>query len=423
MRLNKFIGDSFLMILSSGIAQVILIITTPIITRLYSPAEFGEFTIFSNIAMILIPIINARYDLLIVNAKNDRSANILSQISFLISLLILLILIPILAISAWLYPNFILDFIFIIIMLFLVSLTNIFTNYLNKERKYKVLSLINVFRAGSMALLQIIFGLLSLGSLGLIIGFSLSYITGITLGYKTFKKHFNIVRNKEETKALFLENKNQLVYSTPSILLNSLSFSVVVFFIGILYTNTEVGIYGMAIRVLGIPVTIISLGLSKIFMQQANDYYIERGNFRNLLLKFSSTLVIVSIILYVPLYLFSEELVNILLGHSWVDAITVIKIVIPLFVIRLIVSTVSLSVIVLQKQQLELILQALFLIGTTVTFVISKMLNLTFLNFVSINTAVLIVSYMIFFIALYYFAKNKQFKNSWSKFINKKDVD
>lgn len=412
MRLNKFIGDSFLMILSSGIAQVILIITTPIITRLYSPAEFGEFTIFSNIAMILIPIINARYDLLIVNAKNDRSANILSQISFLISLLILLILIPILAISAWLYPNFILDFIFSIIMLFLVSLTNIFTNYLNKERKYKVLSLINVFRAGSMALLQIIFGLLSLGSLGLIIGFSLSYITGITLGYKTFKKHFNIVRNKEETKALFLENKNQLVYSTPSILLNSLSFSVVVFFIGILYTNTEVGIYGMAIRVLGIPVTIISLGLSKIFMQQANDYYIERGNFRNLLLKFSSTLVIVSIILYVPLYLFSEELVNILLGHSWVDAITVIKIVIPLFVIRLIVSTVSLSVIVLQKQQLELILQALFLIGTTVTFVISKMLNLTFLNFVSINTAVLIVSYMIFFIALYYFAKNKQFKNS-----------
>ncbi|HDH6681001.1 TPA: type 8 capsular polysaccharide synthesis protein Cap8K [Staphylococcus aureus] len=412
MRLNKFIGDSFLMILSSGIAQVILIITTPIITRLYSPTEFGEFTIFSNIAMILIPIINARYDLLIVNTKNDRSANILSQISFLISLLILLILIPIFAISAWLYPNFILDFIFIIIMLFLASLTNIFTNYLNKERKYKVLSLINVFRAGSMALLQIIFGLLALGSLGLIIGFSLSYIAGITLGYKTFKKHFNIVRDKEETKALFLENKNQLVYSTPSILLNSLSFSVVVFFIGILYTNTEVGIYGMAIRVLGIPVTIISLGLSKIFMQQANDYYIEHGNFRNLLLKFSSILVIVSIILYVPLYLFSEELVNILLGHSWVDAITVIKIVIPLFVIRLIVSTVSLSVIVLQKQQLELILQALFLIGTTVTFVISKMLNLTFLNFVSINTVVLIVSYMIFFIALYYFAKNKQFKNS-----------
>ncbi|MBE5675902.1 oligosaccharide flippase family protein [Staphylococcus sp. SS87] len=411
MKINKFIGDSFLMILSSGIAQIILIVTTPIITRLYSPAEFGEFTIFSNIAMILIPIINARYDLLIVNAKNDRIANILSQISFLISLVIILILIPVFIVSALLFPNFILDFIFIIIMLFLVSLTNIFTNYLNKERKYKVLSLINVFRAASMSLLQIIFGFLAFGSLGLIVGFSLSYIAGLTLGYRTFKKHFNIVKDKEEAKAIFIENKNQLVYSTPSILLNSLSFSVVVFFIGILYTNTEVGIYGMAIRVLGIPVTIISLGLSKIFMQQANDYYIEHGNFRNLLLKFSSVLIIVSIILYVPLYLFSEELVNILLGHSWVDAIIVIKIVIPLFVVRLIVSTVSLSVIVLQKQQLELILQALFLVGTTITFIISKIFSLTFLNFVSINTIVLVISYAIFFIALFYFAKNKSFKD------------
>ncbi|CCE57986.1 TPA: oligosaccharide flippase family protein [Staphylococcus argenteus] len=412
MKINKFISDSFLMILSSGIAQIILIVTTPIITRLYSPAEFGEFTIFSNIAMILIPIINARYDLLIVNAKNDRIANILSQISFLISLVIILILIPVFMVSALLFPNFILDFIFIIVMLFLVSLTNIFTNYLNKERKYKVLSLINVFRAASMALLQIIFGFLAFGSLGLIIGFSLSYIAGLTLGYRTFKKHFNIVKDKEEAKEIFLENKNQLVYSTPSILLNSLSFSVVVFFIGILYTNTEVGIYGMAIRVLGIPVTIISLGLSKIFMQQANDYYIEYGNFRNLLLKFSSALIIVSIILYVPLYLFSEELVNILLGKNWGDAIIVIKIVIPLFVVRLIVSTVSLSVIVLQKQQLELILQALFLVGTTITFIISKIFSLTFLNFVSINTIVLVLSYIIFFIALFYFAKNKRFKET-----------
>ena len=40
------------MIVSSGISQLILIATTPLISRLYSPSEFGEFTIFSNIAMI-----------------------------------------------------------------------------------------------------------------------------------------------------------------------------------------------------------------------------------------------------------------------------------------------------------------------------------------------------------------------------------
>ena len=69
------------MILSSGIAQVILIITTPIITRLYSPTEFGEFTIFkyrndfNTNNKCKIRFVDCEY-------QNDRSANILSQISF-----------------------------------------------------------------------------------------------------------------------------------------------------------------------------------------------------------------------------------------------------------------------------------------------------------------------------------------------------
>ena len=66
MKKSKFLNDSLLMIISSGIGQFILIITTPVVSRIYSPSQFGEFTIFSNIAMILIPIINARYDLLII---------------------------------------------------------------------------------------------------------------------------------------------------------------------------------------------------------------------------------------------------------------------------------------------------------------------------------------------------------------------
>ncbi|PTH68596.1 capsular biosynthesis protein, partial [Staphylococcus agnetis] len=60
MKQNKFFKDSIIMVLSSGIAQLLLIGTIPIISRLYSPSEFGEFTIFSNVAMVLIPIINAR---------------------------------------------------------------------------------------------------------------------------------------------------------------------------------------------------------------------------------------------------------------------------------------------------------------------------------------------------------------------------
>lgn len=410
MKKSKFLNDSLLMIISSALGQIILIITTPIVSRIYSPTEFGEFTLFSNIAMILIPIINARYDLLIINAKNQHKANVLSQISFIISVIIILIIVPIAIIFSIIYPQYMLIMFFIIITLILVSFTNIFTNYLNRERNYKVISIINILRSGSMTILQIILGVLHFGSLGLIIGFAFSYVAGIGFGYQIFKKHFYIITDKKEIREEFLEHKNQLIYSTPSILINSLSFSIVIFFLGILYTNEEVGIYGMTIRILGVPVTIISLGLSKIFMQRANDYYLKYGSFRNLLVKFSGALIILSIALYFPFYLLSETVVNLILGSQWLGTITVMQLIIPLFAVRLIVSTVSLSIIVIKKQQIELMLQSSFLIGTIITFYISKFANLEFMQFVELNTAVLIIAYSLYFIVLYYFSKNKNSK-------------
>ncbi|MEM0648666.1 oligosaccharide flippase family protein [Staphylococcus lugdunensis] len=411
MKKSKFLNDSLLMIISSGIGQFILIITTPVVSRIYSPSQFGEFTIFSNIAMILISIINARYDLLIINAKNQHKANVLSQISFIISAVIILCLIPISIIFLIIFPQYILDIIFVIITLVLVSFTNIFTNYLNRERNYKALSIINIFRSASMTLIQIGLGVLHFGSLGLIIGFAFSYISGIGIGYRTFKRYFYIITDKQEVRNEFLEHKNQLIYSTPSILLNSLSFSIVIFFLGILYTNEEVGIYGMTIRILGIPVTIISLGLSKIFMQRANDYYLKYGTFRNLLLKFSGALIVLSIALYIPFYLLSENIVNLILGSQWLGTITVMQITIPLFAIRLLVSTVSLSVVVIKKQQIELMLQASFVIGTVITFYISKIASLEFMQFVELNTAVLIASYSLFYVVLYHFSKSKNIQS------------
>lgn len=409
MKQNKFLKDSIIMVLASGFSQLLLIGTIPIISRLYSPSEFGEFTIFSNIAMVLIPIINARYDLLIINAKNYKQANILSQISFGISLLIICVLIPIGIIYTIIKPDYFLELFFLIIMLFFVSLTNIFTNYLNRERKYNTLSLINIFRALFMVVFQILFGLFNFGSMGLIIGFAFSYTAGITLGYKVFKKHFYIVKSRSQNLYLFKKYKNQLMYSTPSILLNSLSFTVVVFFVGILYSNHEVGLYGMAIKILGVPVTILSLGLSKIFMQKANDHYIAYGSFRELLLKFSLILIALSTVVYIPFYFINDELISKILGVEWISTMQIIKIILPLFFIRLIVSTISLAVIVFEKQHIELMLQACFLIVTLITFIIAKSLHFELDSFLKINTFGLVIAYLIFYIATFYFAKNNKY--------------
>lgn len=415
MKKNKLLNDSLIMILSSGIAQIILIITIPLISRLYSPNEFGVFTLFSNIVTVLIPIINARYDLLIITAKNVRKANILSTISFIISLVIISILVPVSIIYVYLHPEYLLETTLLLLMLLLVSLTNIFTSYLNREKNYRMLGLINISRSFFMAFIQIVLGYLSFGSIGLIIGFAFSYIAGVTIGFNAFKAHFKLVKNKNIIIKQFIDNKNQLVFSTPSILLNSLSFSIVVFFISILFTSEDVGIYGMVIRILGVPITIISTGLSKIFMQSSNEYYKSRGSFRKQLTSFSIILIGLSIFMYTPFYFINDDLIISILGREWVSAILIIKIVIPMFMIRLIVSTVSLSVIVFNKQHIELLFQGIFLGVTIVAYILTVNFKLSFIEFITYNSIGIFVAYFIFYLMIYVNAKNKNFKVNGEK--------
>ena len=47
-------------------------------------------------------------------------------------------------------------------------------------------------------------------------------------------------------------------------------------------------------------------------------------------------------------FIFSGNFVNLILGTQWIGTIKIMQITIPLFAIRLIVSTVSLSVVVIK---------------------------------------------------------------------------
>ncbi|PNZ70300.1 capsular biosynthesis protein, partial [Macrococcoides caseolyticum] len=79
---NSLKKNSIYMLGSSIISQILLVITVPIISRLFTPEEYGVFTLFSNIAFLLIPIINGRFDLLIINSDDKKESYFFSKISF-----------------------------------------------------------------------------------------------------------------------------------------------------------------------------------------------------------------------------------------------------------------------------------------------------------------------------------------------------
>ncbi|WP_414055453.1 lipopolysaccharide biosynthesis protein [Macrococcus equi] len=396
--------NGLMMLGSSVISQILLVLSVPFIGRLYSPEEYGLFTLFSNIAFLFIPIINGRYELLIINAIDKKEAYIFSRLSVVISIILLIIILPFTLVYFYISEKPLIFLIYLLVILILVSANNIATSYYSYKNRYDIVAYINFLRNLLLILFQLAFGFYNFGEIGLILGFVLSYFSGVIFSFKTWKDLSEIKNvDKNELKEKFDENIDQIKYSSTSIIVNTLSMSAVVFVIDYLYSNSDVGFYGMSLRVLNIPITIISLSLSKLFMQEANKLLMETGTFKKILQKFSLILIIVSFCFFGPLYFIPKRFISIVLGEQWIDIIFILKILIPMYVIRLVVTTTSLSFVILKKQKLELLLQCLFLIAIIIVGLMAYIVKLNFDSFIISFSMSFIICYLIYY---YYMYKN-----------------
>ena len=76
---------------ASAIAQVMLILSTPIITRLYSPEDFSFYAIIISFSLLVIPLSNMKYELALPLIQSKNNVH-LSRLSLKFNLLAFLIL-------------------------------------------------------------------------------------------------------------------------------------------------------------------------------------------------------------------------------------------------------------------------------------------------------------------------------------------
>jgi O-antigen/teichoic acid export membrane protein len=84
---NRFIKDVLTLFSGSAIAQVIGFAFMPVLTRLFSPEEFGIFYIFLTTASILSLLITGGYEKSLVLPSSDNDARHLLLFAFMLSIL------------------------------------------------------------------------------------------------------------------------------------------------------------------------------------------------------------------------------------------------------------------------------------------------------------------------------------------------
>ncbi|MBK6912262.1 MAG: oligosaccharide flippase family protein [Ignavibacteriales bacterium] len=197
LKFNKSqFSKNFLTLFSgSVIAQIIPLIASPFIARLFPPSEFGLLAIFAAIESFLLIFSSMQYELAIMLPEDDSEAFHLLILSLLITLIVtiisaLTILIFNYKIAILLNSPELAGWLFLIpIEILILGSFKSLNVWASRYKKYRRISFRQITQSITQSVSKIIFGLLDFISGGLIVGMILGEFTStLGLGRSTFKR-------------------------------------------------------------------------------------------------------------------------------------------------------------------------------------------------------------------------------------------
>lgn len=400
--------------LTSGsmLGQVIGFVGSMIMTRIYTASEIGIMTTVVSFSGIFAPVINGRFDFALVKEQRDKYIFALVKLSIYIGVFLSLFI----SLGSFIYftgiDGFISPFMSIVFVFFILAIqafSNVFKSYNNNIGDFKTMTSVIVMRRFAEEVSMTVFGLLGWKAIGLLVSRVIGQYFGMKREIKNIKKSFiNIlsVQRKDMVEAYNI-HKRQLYYSAPAALMNAGSYSLISLVIGKFFGLEVLGVYAISFAVLGLPLSVISGNVSKVYFSEASKEYAKKGVFNESTNKTLIFLIFFAIILFFVMYYLFPMIVPFIYGDKYEMSGFMIRILSPMFAVRFVSSAINTGLVVCNKQNFELIIQLLFMISVALLAILCnyRFLSITtFLLGVSVSYSIV---YLINLISICYFSKNK----------------
>ena len=395
---KSFLKSFFTLLSGSAISVIFLVIQHIALPYIFSPEELGIKAVILAIPTACIGIICGRYDLTIVYEEDDKNIPALLKLNFICNLLfssiitIICTMYLVVVKSGYSKYWYTLPAIFAYLTAYGATLT--MNGYNNRYRDYKTISKMHAIRSGAQSLLPVILGLIFVSWMKLsylsiailVIPYCLSAACGLYSQGKVLLpcKDSIINSSPREVRAVAKKHLRQITMSTPAILANGLAYSIITIMVSALYGETATGHYSLSITLLGLPITLISANMSKIYMRDAAKEYEETGGFKQTFKKHFFVLVAISVIMFACVYFFAPTLCIWLFGEKWRVAGEYIKALALMFSFRLVSTALSPGLYICKNQLAELILQVSLLLTTIAVWAISAVVQYDSLTFMRI---------------------------------------
>ena len=413
---NSFLKSIVVLATGSVFAQLITVIIAPILTRVFTPEELGAYTYVLSVGSIFMAVINGRYDMSIVSEKEDKYIYPLIKVSIIIGIAMS----SIVTIGYYIYVKFISSkgishidtIIFIFLLLVSYAINNVLVGFNNRNREYKIMTSVYVVRTLFQNIIAVVAGMLNLGTIGLLTSYCIGQYLGLNRQAKILKKYSNKIKKVKKSEMIYVLKRHykQPLFSSPAIFLNSFSYSSITVFLEMLFGMSAVGYYSISVRLLGLPLAIISGNISKVFFEEASKEYMKTGQFYSSFKKTFKFQSVLAIPMVMGMIFLAPKLCAIFFGAEWEVSGKYVSILAIMFGLKFIVTSLSPGLIIANKQKVEFVLQGVFVIASITSFILTKALKLSIENYLILIAFTFSIGYFLYLIAIFIYSKNFKLK-------------
>jgi len=347
---SEFSRNVLTLMTGTTIAQAIPIAISPILTRIYTPEDFGKYAIFLSLVMIAMPITALRYEQAFMLPKNKIDSIALLKGSLIIlpimTVILTLVLIGfnnLLKFDIWMIIAF-------SIGIFFFGFVNIILAYFNRIKNYKQIKNNMIITSGTNAFISILFGLLSGSYIVLIVSIIFSKIIAFFYSYKNIVKYMLLRIDKNRIVKQLKEYKDMPKHSAPEVFIGAFNRQSIIIFLTYFFDPILAGSYFLINRIFGTPISVFSASFSKVFYKE----FTQSSTKKSYILKTWLKLFIVVIPFWVLFHFIIFDLVLLVFGDDWSKAATIAQVMLPYFAINFIFSATSTSHLTLRLQHVAL---------------------------------------------------------------------
>jgi O-antigen/teichoic acid export membrane protein len=311
-------------------AQALIILASPILTRLYGPGDYGIAALYTSILAILTVVACWCYQFAIVLPENDEDAANLLALSVLICfgmaaltlVLAALFRIPIakllsapkLAPWLWLMPLSLLE----------AGLFQTLNYWSTRRKQFARLAARTITQSAVSVSTQVVAGFaLHPGMGGLISGTIIGTLTATgQLAMQIFRDEGNILKsyiNRADIKRMSIRYREFPIYSSWGVLLNSASYMLPVLLMGYFFSPAVVGYYALGNSVMSMPMNVVGGSIAQVFFPRATEAR-RSGTLDHLTLEMFQRLLSIGFVPILLITIVAPNLFAIIFGARWLIA-------------------------------------------------------------------------------------------------------